>query len=90
MACFTAAKWTFGAVSKADATRRSRRVSVRAAAEERMLWYPGAKAPAYLDGSSPADFGFDPLRLGANASLLPYYKEAELTNGCVCVCVMCV
>lgn len=82
MACFTAAKWTFGAVSKADIKSRSRRVSTRAAAGgDRALWYPGAKAPDHLDGSMPADFGFDPLRLGANASLLPYYKEAELTNG---------
>ena len=27
------------------------------------------------------DFGFDPLRLGANSNLLPYYQEAELMNG---------
>jgi hypothetical protein len=27
------------------------------------------------------DHGFDPLRMGANAELLPWYREAELTNG---------
>eukprot|EP00793_Prasinoderma_coloniale_P004057 PRCOL_00006232-RA len=47
----------------------------------RIRRYPGAKAPAYLDGSMAGDFGFDPLRLGANSNLLPYYQEAELMNG---------
>merc|ERR1719223_255220 len=45
------------------------------------MWYPGAVAPKYLDGKMAGDFGFDPLRLGANSSLLPYYREAELMNG---------
>jgi hypothetical protein len=27
------------------------------------------------------DYGFDPLRLGGNPTLLPYYQEAELMNG---------
>ena len=27
------------------------------------------------------DYGFDPLRIGSNPTLLPYFKEAELTNG---------
>mmetsp|Transcript_5294 Transcript_5294/g.14761 ORF Transcript_5294/g.14761 Transcript_5294/m.14761 type:complete len:253 (-) Transcript_5294:118-876(-) len=48
---------------------------------EREMWYPGAKAPKHLDGSMAGDFGFDPLRIGANPDLLPYYKQAELTNG---------
>eukprot|EP00959_Pyramimonas_sp_CCMP1952_P342286 7171070-Pyramimonas_sp.AAC.1 len=25
--------------------------------------------------------GFDPLRLGGNPTLLPYFQQAELTNG---------
>lgn len=45
------------------------------------MWYPGAAAPKYLDGKLAGDFGFDPLRLGANENLLPYYQEAELMNG---------
>jgi hypothetical protein len=48
-----------------------------------------APAAAISPPSSPltpptllsAPTGFDPLRLGANADLLPYYAEAELTNG---------
>jgi len=27
------------------------------------------------------DYGFDPLRIGGNPELLPYYREAELMNG---------
>jgi len=45
------------------------------------MWYPGATPPKYLDGSMPGDYGFDPLRLGANAASLPYYAEAERQNG---------
>lgn len=41
----------------------------------------GAAPPKHLDGSMAGDYGFDPLRLGANKDLLPYFKEAELTNG---------
>jgi len=47
---------------------------------ERELWYPGATAPEYLDGSMAGDFGFDPLRLGSNPETLPYLQEAELMN----------
>ena len=31
---------------------------------ERPLWLPGSEAPAWLDGSLPGDYGFDPLELG--------------------------
>lgn len=31
--------------------------------------------------NAAGDYGFDPLRLGGNSTLLPYYQEAELTNG---------
>lgn len=47
----------------------------------RQMWYPGAAAPAHLDGSIAGDYGFDPLRLGTNPENLAWYKEAELTNG---------
>eukprot|EP01025_Chloroclados_australasicus_P019991 TRINITY_DN209_c0_g1_i1.p2 TRINITY_DN209_c0_g1~~TRINITY_DN209_c0_g1_i1.p2 ORF type:complete len:286 (+),score=55.80 TRINITY_DN209_c0_g1_i1:101-859(+) len=58
-------------------------VQVRAAWKDarESMWYPGATPPSYLDGTMPGDYGFDPLRLGANEDLLPWYKEAELTNG---------
>ena len=45
------------------------------------MWYPGATAPDYLDGSMAGDYGFDPLRLGANKESLPYLQEAELMSG---------
>lgn len=44
------------------------------------MWYPGASAPDYLDGTMPGDFGFDPLRLGESGPI-NYYREAELMNG---------
>lgn len=48
---------------------------------ERDLWYPGAKAPKYLDGTLAGDKGFDPLGFSANNELLPWYVEAEKING---------
>ena len=52
--------------------------SVRAcAAVDRPLWRPGSEPPAHLDGSLPADFGFDPLGLGQDDQLLPWFAEAE-------------
>jgi len=44
-------------------------------------WLPGTEPPEYLDGAMAGDYGFDPLRLGANAETLPYLQEAELMNG---------
>ncbi|CAM8981025.1 unnamed protein product [Rhodiola kirilowii] len=38
----------------------------------RPLWYPGAKAPEYLDGSLVGDYGFDPFGLGKPAEYLQY------------------
>ena len=32
-------------------------------------------------GCTAGDYGFDPLRLGGNPTLLPYFRDAELTNG---------
>ncbi len=51
------------------------RVVASAAAPEpskaqRQLWFPGNKAPEYLDGSLPGDFGFDPLGLGSDPQTL--------------------
>ena len=37
---------------------------------ERQVWFPGNKAPDYLDGSMPGDFGFDPLGLGSDPNTL--------------------
>lgn len=43
---------------------------------DRPLWFPGAKAPEWLDGSLPGDYGFDPLSLGKS----PEYLQIELDS----------
>ena len=35
-------------------------------------WFPGTAAPSYLDGTLPADFGFDPLRLAEEPAKLKW------------------
>lgn len=54
---------------------------VCAARPDRPKWYPGAEPAGHLDGSEPGDYGFDPLRLGANKERYSWFREAELTNG---------
>lgn len=39
---------------------------------DRPLWYPGAKAPEYLDGSLVGDYGFDPFGLGKPTEYLQF------------------
>ncbi|CAN6587366.1 unnamed protein product [Malus baccata var. baccata] len=39
---------------------------------DRPLWYPGAKAPEWLDGSLVGDRGFDPFGLGKPTEYLQY------------------
>ncbi len=39
---------------------------------DRPLWFPGAKAPEWLDGSLVGDYGFDPFGLGKPAEYLQY------------------
>jgi light-harvesting complex I chlorophyll a/b binding protein 4 len=56
----------------------ARRASVRTcAAAERPLWFPGSTPPNHLDGSLPADFGFDPIGLGTDPDFLKWAAEAE-------------
>lgn len=43
---------------------------------DRPLWFPGAKAPEWLDGSLVGDYGFDPLSLGKS----PEYLQIELDS----------
>eukprot|EP00245_Coleochaete_scutata_P010811 TRINITY_DN3903_c0_g1_i1.p2 TRINITY_DN3903_c0_g1~~TRINITY_DN3903_c0_g1_i1.p2 ORF type:complete len:277 (+),score=60.06 TRINITY_DN3903_c0_g1_i1:173-1003(+) len=55
------------------AATQKKGTAVRKAAPKppgRPLWYPGAKAPAWLDGSLPGDRGFDPLGLSKPAEYL--------------------
>ncbi|KAG2452487.1 hypothetical protein HYH02_002726 [Chlamydomonas schloesseri] len=67
--------------SRVSAGVRPSRATVRVSASTRPMWYPGATAPAHLDGSMLGDYGFDPLRLGVNKDNLKWFREAELTNG---------
>jgi len=43
-------------------------------------WLPGNPRPAYLDGSAPGDFGFDPLGFGEVPENLERFKESELIH----------
>ncbi|MCO5562037.1 hypothetical protein L7F22_015663 [Adiantum nelumboides] len=43
-------------------------------------WLPGQPRPAHLDGSSPGDFGFDPLGLAEVPESFERYKESELIH----------
>merc|ERR1712025_612250 len=47
---------------------------------ERPVWFPGNAPPSYLDGSMAGDFGFDPIRLGSDAEMLKWFREAELQH----------
>lgn len=58
--------------------RRYARTIVQA--QERPTWLPGLDPPAYLDGSLPGDFGFDPLGLGEDPESLRWYVQAELVH----------
>lgn len=44
-------------------------------------WLPGSTHPAWLDGSAPGDFGFDPLGLAKEPASYTRYKESELIHG---------
>ncbi|CAN1174222.1 hypothetical protein LINPERPRIM_LOCUS9764, partial [Linum perenne] len=43
-------------------------------------WMPGQPRPAHLDGSSPGDFGFDPLGLATVPENFERFKESELIH----------
>lgn len=62
----------------APSGRQSQRsVKVSAAAADRPLWRPGSQPPSHLNGSLPADFGFDPLGLGGDPEFLKWAAESE-------------
>lgn len=48
-------------------------------------WLPGLPRPAYLDGSAPGDFGFDPLGLGEVPENLERFKESEIFHSRLCM-----
>lgn len=43
---------------------------------DRPLWFPGAKAPEWLDGSMIGDYGFDPFGLGKPAEYLQFELDS--------------
>lgn len=43
---------------------------------DRPLWFPGAQAPEYLDGTLIGDYGFDPFGLGKPAEYLQYDPDS--------------
>ncbi|CAI0627298.1 unnamed protein product [Linum tenue] len=56
-------------------------VTVCAVADpERPIWFPGSTPPAWLDGTLPGDFGFDPLGLGSDPETLRWNVQAELVH----------
>eukprot|EP00245_Coleochaete_scutata_P013766 TRINITY_DN5704_c0_g1_i1.p1 TRINITY_DN5704_c0_g1~~TRINITY_DN5704_c0_g1_i1.p1 ORF type:complete len:262 (+),score=59.07 TRINITY_DN5704_c0_g1_i1:234-1019(+) len=59
----------------------SRKAVMTVTASERPLWFPGGTPPAWLDGSLPADFGFDPLGLGSDPELLKWFVQSEIVHG---------
>merc|ERR1719321_1471077 len=54
--------------------------SITVCAVQRPVWFPGNEPPAYLTGKMPGDYGFDPLRLGSDANMLNWFREAELQH----------
>ncbi|KAK9812424.1 hypothetical protein WJX73_009738 [Symbiochloris irregularis] len=59
---------------------RSSRMAVVPRAERSGLWLPGTEAPKWLDGSLPADRGFDPLGLATDSDRLEWFVAAERYN----------
>uniref|UniRef100_A0A803QFX6 Chlorophyll a-b binding protein, chloroplastic n=1 Tax=Cannabis sativa TaxID=3483 RepID=A0A803QFX6_CANSA len=57
----------FGFGAKKSPPKKSIRPS-----NDRPLWFPGAKAPEYLDGTLVGDYGFDPFGLGKPAEYLQF------------------
>jgi len=66
----------------ARGARKGSRQAVKcsAAADGRPVWFPGNAPPTHLDGSLPGDYGFDPLRIGADAKRLAWMQQAELQH----------
>jgi len=78
----TLPKSTF--TGKAVAARSAAPAQAKAAfvvtAKKAGEWLPGKASPAWLDGSLPGDYGFDPLNLGSNPENLAWYAQAEIQH----------
>lgn len=67
------ARFGFGGGKKAAAKKAAR---PSAPTTDRPLWFPGAVAPDYLDGSLVGDYGFDPFGLGKPAEYLQFELDS--------------
>jgi hypothetical protein len=56
-------------------------ISMAAASGERLVWIPGAKAPAHLTGQYPGDRGFDPLGFSKDPKTFERMRVAEVFHG---------
>eukprot|EP00270_Netrium_digitus_P007212 TRINITY_DN20_c0_g1_i5.p1 TRINITY_DN20_c0_g1~~TRINITY_DN20_c0_g1_i5.p1 ORF type:complete len:239 (-),score=43.84 TRINITY_DN20_c0_g1_i5:470-1186(-) len=65
-----------GAARAVSTVSNGSKVSMRAP----YTWLPGQPRPSYLDGSAPADYGFDPLSLGVVPSNYARYQISELIH----------
>ena len=62
----------FGGKKAAAAKKAPAAPKKRSSNPDRPLWYPGVKAPEWLDGSLVGDYGFDPLSLSKPAEYLQF------------------
>eukprot|EP00249_Psilotum_nudum_P012650 c23900_g1_i2 orf=108-1019(+) len=62
----------FGGLKKALKPPPKKSPPKKVGISNRPLWFPGAKSPAWLDGSFVGDYGFDPLGLGKPPEYLQY------------------
>ncbi|XP_038981697.1 chlorophyll a-b binding protein CP29.2, chloroplastic-like isoform X2 [Phoenix dactylifera] len=69
------ARFGFGGKKKTAAKK-----SAKLPAPDRPLWFPGAKAPEWLDGSVVGDYGFDPFGLGKPAKYLQFDLDSPDQN----------
>ncbi|BBM98872.1 light-harvesting complex II chlorophyll a/b binding protein 4 [Marchantia polymorpha subsp. ruderalis] len=70
------------AIKKAASAAKGavKKAAPRPGSADRPLWFPGAQAPAWLDGTLVGDYGFDPLGLGKPAEYLQYELDSLNQN----------
>eukprot|EP00894_Picocystis_sp_ML_P001639 jgi/Pico_ML_1/52156/g2914.t1 len=66
--------------TRASGARRVRACGAVGVQAREAKWAPGFEAPKHLDGTLPADFGFDPLGLGVMPDRLKWFRESELVH----------
>lgn len=64
-----------------SAGKKAAKAPAAAVEGERLLWLPGATAPAYLTGEFTGDRGFDPLGLAKDPKTFERNRVAEIFHG---------